>query len=199
MKLLETTKLKQILVLVLGLMAADLSAQGKTTFGSTNASLCYQESKMPFSDIGLRYCTDAIRNDDLVIRDLAATYTNRGIIYAANGKFEKAMEDHDQAFLLAPEMANILVNRGNVFHQIHNYENALADYNAAIELASVAFDTVYYNKALTLIRLKRWDDARQALETALEFNPDSGRVQRKLSQFDEPTEQPKPAVVSPTD
>ena len=64
---------------------------------------------------------------------------------------------------------------------------------------SVAFDTVYYNKALTLIRLKRWDDARQALETALEFNPDSGRVQRKLSQFDEPTEQPKPAVVSPTD
>ena len=154
---------------------------------------------MPLSDVGVRYCTDAIRQDDLVIRDLAATYTNRGIIYAANGQLASALEDHNQALLLAPDVAKIYVNRGNAQHQSHNYEEALADYEKAIELANVALDIVYYNKALTLIRLKRWDDARTALEKALEINPESGRVKRKLSQFDAPKEKPSPQVVSPED
>ena len=94
-------------------------AQSKTTFGSDNASRCYQESNSPFTDYGLRYCTEAIRYDDLLLRDLAATHTNRGIIYAANGLLEEAMADHNEAMLLSPTMAKIYVNRGNVFHQIH--------------------------------------------------------------------------------
>ena len=60
------------------------------------------------SDVGIRYCTNAIRQDDLVIRDLAATYTNRGIIHAANGKLEAALEDHNQALLLAPDVSTYI-------------------------------------------------------------------------------------------
>ena len=175
----------------------ETSSQVKTTFGSGNASLCYQESTSPFSDYGIRYCTEAIRNDDLVLRDLAATYTNRGIIHAANGRLVDAMNDHNQAILLAPRMGKVYINRGNVFHQTHEYNKALADYDKALELANVALDIVYYNKSLTLIRMKRWDDARTALETALEINPKSSRVKRKLQQFDEPEAKPTPAVVNP--
>lgn len=188
-----------LLFLVAAIAAADVLAQSKTTFGSDNATRCYQESNTPFSDYGLRYCTDAIRNDNLLLRDLAATYTNRGIIYSANGRLDEAMEDHNQALLLAPEMAKIYVNRGNVFHQIHEYDKALADYDKAIELGNVKLDIVYYNKSLTLIRMKRWDDARAALETALEINPDSSRVKRKLAQFELPKEKPRPTVVTPDD
>ena len=174
-------------------------AQSKTTFGSDNATRCYQESNTPFSTAGIRFCTEAIRNDNLVLRDLAATHTNRGILYAANGRFDEAMEDHNAAAELAPKMGKIYVNRGNVFHQLRDYDNALADYAKALELDNVAGDIVHYNRSLTLIRLKRWDDAREALETALEINPDSTRVKRKLDQFNAPKEQPKPAVVSPDD
>jgi len=189
--------MRYFLFLLLAVHAPGVFAQAKTSFGSDNATRCYQESNAPFSDYGLRYCTDAIRNDNLVLKDLAATYTNRGIIYAANGRLEKALEDHNEALLLSPQMGKVYVNRGNVYHQTHEYEKALADYNKAIELANVKLDIAYYNKALTLIRMKRWDDARNALEKALEINPDSSRVKRKLSQFDEPKERPTPVVVTP--
>ncbi len=172
--------------MILLLFPALASAQSKTTFGSTNASRCYQESNMPFSDYGLKFCTDAIRNDDLLLRDRAATYTNRGIIYAANGKYNEALEDHHEAMLLAPDMAKIYVNRGNVYHHIHEYDNALADYDKALELEGVAKDIVYYNRSLTLIRMKRWDDAKASLEAALEHNPESRRAARKLAQFNPP-------------
>ena len=184
------------LFLFFSFFACHSIAQGKTTFGSTNASLCYQESNMPFSDFGLRYCTDAIRNDDLFARDLAATYTNRGIIFAANGKFERAMEDHNQALLLAPDMAKIYVNRGNVHHQIRDYHRALDDYDTAIGLANVELDIVFYNKALSLIRLKQWDAAEDLLEKALELNPNSSRAKQKLKLFQQQTEISNPNIDS---
>lgn len=181
----------------LAVFSTGLLAQAKTTFGSDNASQCFQASNNPFTDYGLRYCDDAIKRDNLVLKDLAATYTNRGIIYAANGRLSEAMEDHEEALLLAPEMGKLYVNRGNVWHQMHEYDKALADYSKAEELANVALDIVYYNMSLTLIRMKRWDDAREALEKALAVNPDSDRVKRKLEQFNPPEEKPRPAVVGP--
>ena len=174
-------------------------AQSKTTFGSDNATRCYQESNTPFSTHGLTFCSDAIRNDDLLLRDLAATHTNRGIIYAANGQLDRAMKDHNKAALLAPGMGKIYVNRGNVYHQTHEYVAALADYARALELANVQLDIVHYNRSLTLIRLKRWDDALAALETALAVNPESARVKRKLDQLNALKEKPSTTVVNPDD
>ncbi len=191
--------MKWIIYAVLLLSSQQAYTQSKTTFGSDNATRCYRESNTPFSTGGLKFCTEAIRNDDLTIRDRAATHTNRGIIYAANGQLDLAMKDHNEAALLAPGMAKIFVNRGNVFHQIHDYTKALADYDKALKLANVALDIVYYNRSLTLIRLKRWDDARTSLEAALEINPESSRVKRKLDQFNAPKEKPSATVVSPDD
>ena len=185
------------LIIVLGSQLA--YAQNKTTFGSDNATRCYRESNTPFSTHGLTFCTDAIRNDDLLLRDLAATHTNRGIIYAANGQLDRAMKDHNTAALLAPGMGKIYVNRGNVYHQTHEYVTALADYGRALELANVQLDIVHYNRSLTLIRLKRWDDALAALETALAINPESARVKRKLDQLNALKEKPSTTVVNPDD
>ena len=177
------------------LLPAHAWAQSKTTFGSTNASACYRESNLPLTDYGLRFCNRALDEKDLVLRDRAATHTNRGIIYAAHGQLDKAMADHNRAAKLAPGMAKIYVNRGNVHHQQHNYTQALDDYKLALELGGVAPEIVYYNRALTLIRIKRWDQARISLEKGLEANPDSERIKKKLAQFDLPVEQPQaPAV-----
>lgn len=191
--------MNKLLLPLLLACTADALAQAKTTFGSDNATRCYQESNMPLAGSNVRHCTDAIRHDGLTLRDLAATHTNRGIIYAASGRYEKAMKDHNQAALLMPEMGKIYVNRGNVFHQQLEFDRALEDYQTALEVGGVAGDIVHYNRALSLIRLKRWDDARLALETALEINPDSYRVKRKLDQFNAPKERPSPAVVTPDD
>lgn len=158
-------------------------ATSKTTFGSDNATRCYEESNTPFSTHGLMFCSDAIIKDDLLLRDLAATHTNRGIIYAANGQLDRAMKDHNKAASLAPKMGKIYVNRGNVYHQTQEYVTALADYDRALELANVPLDVVHYNRSLALLQLKRWDDALAALHAALAINPESPRVKRKLDQL----------------
>ncbi len=191
--------MRRIIYLIIVSSSQLAYAQSKTTFGSDNATRCYRESNTPFSTHGLTFCTEAIRNDDLLLRDLAATHTNRGIIYAANGQLDRAMKDHNKAALLAPGMGKIYVNRGNVYHQTHEYVTALADYGRALELANVPLDIVHYNRSLTLIRLKRWDDALAALETALAINPESVRVKRKLGQLNAPKEKPRTTVVNPDD
>ena len=145
------------------------------------------------------FCTDAIRQDNLLLRDLAATHTNRGIIYAANDQLDRAMKDHNKAALLAPGMGKIYVNRGNVYHQLHEYVTALADYDRALKLANVPLDIVHYNKSLALIRLKRWDDALVALETALAINPESARVKKKLDQLNAPQKKPGTTTIPPGD
>jgi tetratricopeptide (TPR) repeat protein len=174
-------------------------AKSKTTFGSDNATRCYQESNRPISTHGLMFCSDAIIKDDLLLRDLAATHTNRGIIYAANGQLDRAMKDHNKAASLAPEMGKIYVNRGNVYHQTQEYVTALADYDRALELANVPLDIVHYNRSLALIRLKRWDDALAALQAALSINPESDRVKRKLDQLNSQKEKLSTTVVNPDD
>lgn len=180
--------MKSVHFAILLLLPCLASAQSKTTFGSTNAKRCYQESNTPFTDYGLRYCDAAIEEDDLLLKDLAATYTNRGIIYAANGQLDEAMRDHNEALLLTPDSGKVFINRGNVYHQLHEYDLALADYKQAEEFGKVPLDIVYYNRALTLIRMKRWDEAEAALETALVHNPDSSRVKKKIAEFAMPDE-----------
>ena len=159
-------------------------AQSKTTFGSDNAAICYRESNLPTSALGLKYCTQAIRNDQLTMRDLAATHTNRGIIHAANGSLGKAMRDHNEAASLMPDMGKIYVNRGNVFHQQQQYDKALEDYQRALEMKGVPLDVVHYNRALSFISLKQLDRARNALKIALFINPESTRAKKKLAQLD---------------
>ena len=189
-----------IYFIVIILLAGPIAyAQTKTTFGSNNATRCYQQSNTPFSTHGIVFCTDAIRQDNLLLRDLAATHTNRGIIYAANDQLDRAMKDHNKAALLAPGMGKIYVNRGNVYHQLHEYVTALADYGRALKLANVPLDIVHYNKSLALIRLKRWDDALVALETALAINPESARVKKKLDQLNAPQKNPGTTTIPPGD
>ena len=175
------------------------NAQAKTTFGSDNATRCYQESNTPFSTHGIVFCTNAIKKDNLLLRDLAATHTNRGIIYGANGQLDKAMKDHNTAASLAPKMGKIYVNRGNVYHQLHQYVTALADYDRALHLANVPLDILHYNRSLAFIRLKRWDDATAALEAALAANPESDRVKKKLDQLNVQKENPATNTVTPDD
>ena len=168
---------------MLALLSPNALTQNKTSFGTDNATRCYQASNAPFSTHGISFCTKAIRHDDLLLGDLAATHTNRGIIFSANGQLKKAMKDHRKALLIAPQMGKIYINRGNVFHQERKYDLALKDYDKAIELGNVPLDVAHYNRSLALIKLKLWGDAILALEASININPHSQRVRRKLEEL----------------
>ena len=127
--------------------------QSKTSFGSGNAAQCFFFSGNPSSLSDAKVCTDAIRYDDLSKRDLAATYTNRGIIRARSGKLRQALEDHNQAVRLKADLSKIYINRGTVFHRLGEYEKALVDYQKALEIGEVPIDIVQYNIALSFEKI----------------------------------------------
>ena len=153
---------------------------GSTSLGSNDAQRCYQESLFPFSDQGIGYCNNAILRGDLTRKNLAATYSNRGIIHSKNGKFEKALADHNKAIRLKPDIPEVHINRGNVLYLTHEYEEALTEFDKAIATNAGLTATALFNKALTLLTLHRLDDAKVTLETALEVDPDSKIIEKAL-------------------
>lgn len=152
-----------------------------TSLGSTDALRCYQESLFPYSDQGIGYCNNAILRGDLTRRDLAATYSNRGIIHAKSGKYEKALADHDQAVRLKPDMPQVHINRGNALFRVLEYEEALTEFDKAIATNAGLIATALFNKALTLLKLHRLNEAKLTLETALESDPDSKLIEKALN------------------
>ena len=156
-----------------------------STIGSTAAVQCYQESLFPMSERGIQYCNEAIKRGNLTKRNLAATYSNRGIIYLKNGKFQKALKDHNKAARIKPDLAQVYINRGNVFYHTHEYENALAEFDKAIVTGGGPVSVSFHNKALTLIKLHRIAEAKRALEMGLEVNPHSKKIQDRLNEIAE--------------
>lgn len=154
-----------------------------TILGMSNAVRCYEESLFPFSNRGISYCNDAIRHDDLTLRDLAATYSNRGIIHLKNGRFQKAMDDHDQAVRLNPDIPQVHINRGNALFYAHEYEEALVEFDMAIATHAGLVGTSLFNKALTLLKMRRLKDAVVTLEKALESDPESKRIKNVLEEI----------------
>ncbi|MEX0943407.1 MAG: tetratricopeptide repeat protein [Pseudomonadales bacterium] len=155
-----------------------------TTLGSSDASRCFQESQFALSDTGIEYCNRAIASGNLTRRDLAATYSNRGIIYSNIGKYQNALADHNKAIEIMPDLAEAYINRGNVYYHTHDYALALSDYETASSKGARPAHTPYYNKALTLIRLNRKDDAKAAFENALEHSPESTKIKQQLAELD---------------
>jgi tetratricopeptide (TPR) repeat protein len=97
-----------------------------------------------------------------------------------NGKFEKALKDHNKAVEIKPDLPQVHINRGNLLYHTHDYEEALVDYDKALENAKGLGAVTLYNKALVLLRMRRISEAKAALEKALEINPQSNRVISKL-------------------
>ena len=106
----------------IALICASSALAASSKFGPTDASNCYQATLIPFSNQNVFHCNNAISNGDLSKRDLAATYSNRGIIHLRNGNIKKSLRDHDRAVRIIPDQPQFHVNRGNALYYAHEYE-----------------------------------------------------------------------------
>ena len=126
----------------------------------------------------LEVCTTAIEHQMLVPVDLAATYSNRGILHARLGDYSAALKDHNRAHRLAPELASIYINRSNTLVAVRRYEDALQDLENAIAIADAALPIAHYNRALMFKTLGDTEAARADAERAAELAPDSEAYRR---------------------
>lgn len=161
-----------------------VNAASSTSIGASDAQRCYEESRLPLSMQGVDYCTEAIRSREMTRRDLAATYSNRGIILAANGRYQDALDDHNEALSIVPDLAQAFVNRGNVFYHLRDFEAALEDFDRAIELGARPTHIPWYNRGITLLKMQRKEDAADAFRRGLEIAPDSRKLRDRLADLE---------------
>ncbi len=105
---------------------------------------------------------------------------NRGLSHHRTGRLQAAIEDFTAALLLNPKSAHSFYNRGNVLRENGQFLFALSDYERALRNNYPDKARVLYASATTYIELKRPNDAKRALQAALEANPDFGQARAQL-------------------
>jgi tetratricopeptide (TPR) repeat protein len=157
-------------LLVLALLTTMHTHAAETVFGRTDALNCYRSASVP-TPTDIDACTAAIEAGKLTQGELAATYSNRGILLARSGQLEKAIEDQNTAIQLDPHSASAHNNRANAYYRAARHAEALADYDEAIALSSGSFAQAFYNRALLHKALGEDDAARQDLQEAAKLAP----------------------------
>jgi len=106
-------------------------------------------------------------------------YLNLGKIYVFKGDTEKALEKCQKALELDPGYSQVHLYLGIVYMKQEKHKDSLQEFDRAIELENqmkTPDSTVVLNasvlKGMSLIVLQKYDDALEALNRALEINPD---------------------------
>ncbi len=123
------------LLTVAGLSACQ-TPPGETASSSAQPSqvaLCQVHGRNDVSQAKIDACS-AILARGGSSDEIAHAYANRGMLYWATGRIEKASADLDAAVAAAPGRADLYLNRGALRAQLGDYGHAEQDYRKALVL-----------------------------------------------------------------
>lgn len=176
-----------LLLLAAGLGGAQIGRAAETVLlNESPAYLCYRAALRGDYHSGVEWCTTAIESQALPPEDLAATYSNRGLLRSRDGEVRDALRDHDKAIVIAPEMGSLYVNRANTYVRAKRINDAMTDLERAIDIADSSLAAAHYNRALLFQRLGDGRAARADAERAAELSPETEAYRRYLYEFDQP-------------
>ncbi|MCA2803680.1 MAG: serine protease [Microcystis sp. M114S2] len=122
-------------------------------------------SELKRYDEGLAAITQAIN-----LAPRAAWYSNRGIIYDNQQKYELALSDWNKAIEINPNFALAYNNRGLLYYNQQKYDLALSDYSKAIEInPNDAY--AYVSRGNLYSDLRKYDLALSDYNQAIRINP----------------------------
>jgi len=93
--------------------------------------------------LAIDYYTRCIAWGGQTRENLAVTHNYRGIAYADQGEYERAIRDHDEAIRLDPSYAHAYYNRGLAHLEEGDQDLAVQDYNQAVGLNPGYADAPY--------------------------------------------------------
>lgn len=177
------TRPNLIVTFVLVLLQPSAVSAAETALGISAAHLCYEYATQ--DNVSARRavdtCSKAIESEPLTTRDLAATYSNRGIVQAQRGRYAQAIQDYDRALAINPILVHAIINRANSRTRMKQFKEALTDYDLAAFYSEGRNDLVFYNRALLFLQMGRLENARDDLLRALEAQPQSLRYRQALA------------------
>jgi lipoprotein NlpI len=117
--------------------------------------------------------TRAIDSGQILNDDRAIAYFNRGLAWANNGKYNKAIADYNDAIRFNPHLADAFHGRGVAWVKKGEYDNAIADFNNAIRFNAQdaeAFD----GRGVAWASKGENDKAIADFNEAIRLNPQDG-------------------------
>jgi tetratricopeptide (TPR) repeat protein len=167
-------KIGGLMLLALAVMAGQASA-AVSVLGGGPGNECYMAARFNFDPpTGISACTQALLKP-LSRLDRAGTHVNRGVMEAAMGREDKALEDFNQAVLENPHLGDGYLNRGAMLVNQKRYAEARADIERGIALGPSMPEIGYYDLGVVEQAMGHYDRARadflQALTVAPYFQP----------------------------
>lgn len=93
-----------------------------------------------------------------------------GKTYLVNEKFDMALKEFNQALLLAPNNASILVERGTAFNGLEKYDLAIKDFSSVIKVSPDNY-LAYNNRGVAHLRKGDYTRAIKDLDKAISLDP----------------------------
>ena len=125
----------------------------------------------PIIDNVIDGCTTVIQSGREAREKLATAFDNRGVAYKQKGRYERALQDYEEAIRLNPSNANAYNNRGTIHRLKGEYGRAIADYDEAIWLKKGDFLAAYYNRALAYADKGEYEQSLRDFDVVTRFNP----------------------------
>jgi len=101
----------------------------------------------------------------------AETFLDRGIMFANQGDYNKAIMDFNDALDINPNYSSAYNNRGIVYFHQKDYNKAIADYTQAIRL-NPNKAAMYYNRGIAYRHINEYDKAIIDYNLAIRLNPE---------------------------
>ncbi|HRK26820.1 MAG TPA: tetratricopeptide repeat protein [Chitinophagales bacterium] len=98
-------------------------------------------------------------------------YYNQAVLKLNNSNYEAAIELLDKCLARDPTNKDALQMRANCYTELKKYKQALKDYNRAVKL-DAADPILQYNKATTLLKMGKLNDAIETFDVAVNYKPD---------------------------
>src|ERR1700734_2853375 len=97
---------------------------------------------------GVGACDEAIEQGALAVKDLAATYINRGILKSRTEDTNGALADYDKGLSLDGNLGEGYVERCAAMIVLRRYDDALANIDKGIALGSNRMQIAYYDRGI---------------------------------------------------
>lgn len=131
----------------------------------------------------LDICTMAIQENDLVGRDRAGTYNNRGVLYFSKMLFTEAVADFEQARRIDPTIAEVHVNHGASMVALKRWAEGVASLDKGIAMDPLEPEKAYFNRAIANEELGNVRGAYLDYLKASELKPDWEQPKMQLTRF----------------
>lgn len=104
-------------------------------------------------------------------KELPQILAEKGAALLSKGAIEEALEMFTEAIRLAPEKPSLYSSRGMIFYGLKKYDEAIIDLLEAVKKGNTGIKPFFY-LALAYNNKEMWDEAIDALDQSLKFNPD---------------------------